>query len=366
MQSGNRHALVARVAGTPLAHSGFNSVWLSKRPMSRMPTDRLVVVGSSAGGVTALMRLVSGLPADFAAPMLITQHVGAHKSVLPQLLSSRAKLDVAHARIGEPLEPGKIRIAPPDHHMLVADGSLVLTRGPKENCARPAIDPLFRSAALAHGPGVIGVILTGKLDDGTVGLQEVKRHGGIAIAQDPEDAAEPSMPASAIAHVEVDHVVPLELIPMLLVSLASVSPNEPPRPATPDTAAIEMNIAMHHGNAIAELGKIARPSTFVCPECQGALWQILDSRPQRFRCHTGHSFTARTLQAAMTSASDQAGWSALRALQERAVLLHQLGQLEREAGNAGEAGRLDSIAKHLERQVAVLEQVLQDGPDPVE
>jgi len=331
-----------------------------------MAADRLVVVGSSAGGVSALMRLVSGLPADFGAPVLIAQHVGAHRSVLPQLLGSRAKLDVAHAGVGEPIEPGTIRIAPPDHHMLVANGALVLTRGPKENCARPAIDPLFRSAALSHGPGVIGVILTGKLDDGTVGLQEIKRRGGIAIAQDPEDADEPSMPSSAIAHVDVDHVVPLELIPMLLVSLASTPPNEPPRSPTSDTAAIEMNVTLHRGNPVAELEKIARPSTFVCPDCQGALWQILDSRPQRFRCHTGHSFTARTLQAAMTSASDYAGWSALRALQERALLLHQLGGLEREAGNAAEASRLESTAKHIERQIGVLNQVLQDGPDPVE
>jgi two-component system chemotaxis response regulator CheB len=331
-----------------------------------MAIDRLVVVGASAGGVTALMRLVSGLPADFPSPMLITQHVGAHKSVLPQLLGGRTEHDVAHAHPGEPIEPGKIRIAPPDHHMLVADGALMLTRGPKENCARPAIDPLFRSAALAHGPGVIGVILTGRLDDGTVGLQEVKRRGGIAIAQDPEDADEPSMPTSAIEHVDVDHVVPLELIPLLLVSLASSPPDQPPRSPMPDTAAVEMNVASRRGDPVHELGRIAQPSTFVCPECQGALWQILDSRPQRFRCHTGHAFTARTLQAAMASASDQTSWSALRALQERSLLLHQLAGLEREAGHVGEANRLDSNAKHIERQISLLGQVLQDGPEPVE
>jgi two-component system chemotaxis response regulator CheB len=331
-----------------------------------MSIDRLVVVGASAGGVTALMRLVAGLPVDFPSPVLITLHVGAHKSVLPQLLGGRTQLEVAHAHTGEALEAGKIRVAPPDHHMLVADGALMLTRGPKENCARPAIDPLFRSAALAHGPGVIGVVLTGKLDDGTNGLQEIKRRGGIAIAQDPEDADEPSMPASAIEHVDVDHVVPLELIPLLLTSLASSPSDQPPRSPTHDTATAEMNVVLRRGDPMQELGKIARPSTFVCPECQGALWQILDSRPQRFRCHTGHAFTARTLQAAMASASEAVSWSALRALQERSALLHQLSGLEREAGHAGEADRLDSNAKHIERQISLLDKALQEGPEPVE
>ena len=331
-----------------------------------MTVTRLVVVGASAGGVSALTRLTSELPRGFGFPLLIAQHIGAHRSILPQLLSNASGHDVAHAHPGERIEPGKIRLAPSDQHMLVSDGAIVLSRGAKENCARPAIDPLFRSAALAHGPKVIGVVLTGRLDDGTVGLQEIKRRGGIAIAQDPEDADEPSMPTSAIEHVDVDHVVPLALIPALLASLVSQAPEHAPRLPTPNTAAVEMDVALRRGNPLHELGKIGRPSTFVCPECQGALWQILDSRPQRYRCHTGHAFTARTLQAAMTITSDEAGWSALRALQERSFLLHQLADLEREAGHVGEANRLESSAQHIERQVAVLGQLLEDGPELVE
>ena len=235
---------------------------------------------------------------------------------------------------------------------------MTLNRGPTENLARPAIDPLFRSAAPSKGSAVIGVVLTGRLDDGTVGLQEIKRHGGIAVAQDPEDAEEPSMPRSAIDHVEVDHVVPLALIPMLLVSLAESE--IAPAPATPavDTAAAETQLSLHRGSPMETLKRIARPSTFVCPECHGALWQILDSRPQRYRCHTGHAFTARALQSAMTSVADQAGWSALRAMQERGMLLHQLADLERSAGHDAEAMRLEAAATHLERQVGLLHRVL--------
>ena len=242
-----------------------------------MAVDRLFVVGASTGGVAALMRLVSSLPDEFVAPMLIVQHIGAHPSILPQLLANASGRDVAHASAGERIEPRKTRVAPPDCHMMVVDGTIRLTRGPKENCARPAIDPLFRSAALTHGTRVVGVVLTGQLDDGTVGLQEIKRHGGVAVVQDPRDALEPSMPASAIEYTDVDHV-----------------------------------------------------------------------------------------QAALTSTSNQAGWSALRALQERSMLLHQMAGLERGAGRASEARRLDSNAKHLERQIDVLSRLLEDGPEPVE
>jgi hypothetical protein len=162
-----------------------------------LSSDRLVVIGASAGGVGALRQLASALPADLPASVLIVLHVGAHESILPQLIAADCALPVSHAVDGEALRAGTIRIAPPDRHLMVADGRLRLTRGPKENFARPAIDPLFRSAALDFGPKVIGVILTGMLDDGTAGLQAVKAGGGIAIVQDPADAHEPSMPASA-------------------------------------------------------------------------------------------------------------------------------------------------------------------------
>jgi len=187
-------------------------------------TEHLVVIGASAGGVAALRRLAAALPPAFPAAVLIVLHLGTHESLLPELMGLDCPLSVAHARDGEALARGTIRIAPPDHHLTVADDRLRLTRGPKEHFARPAIDPLFRSAARAADSRVIGVLLTGMLDDGTVGLQAIKAAGGVAIVQDPDDAEESDMPASALRNVAVDHCVALAQIPPLLARLVAEPP----------------------------------------------------------------------------------------------------------------------------------------------
>ena len=169
----------------------------------------LIVVGASAGGVSALLALCAQLPADLPAAVLIVLHIGTHTSVLPALLTSRGNDRAVHAEHGQRIEPGTLYLAPPDHHMLVEDGRIRLTRGPKEHHTRPAIDPLFRTAALDYGPRTIGVVLTGRLDDGTAGLQAIKDRGGLAVVQDPADAEHPSMPRSALQSVRVDGCVPL-------------------------------------------------------------------------------------------------------------------------------------------------------------
>lgn len=179
----------------------------------------IVVVGASQGGVATLQRLVAGLPPDFAAAVFVVLHTGAHKSELPHLLNHAGPLPAAHPRTGDPIQSGHIYVAPPDYHLIVERGHVQLMKGPKENWARPAIDPLFRSAARAYGRNVIGVILTGALNDGTAGLFEVKERGGTTVVQDPDDAENPSMPRSALAHVRVDHCVPLSRLPQLLVRL---------------------------------------------------------------------------------------------------------------------------------------------------
>lgn len=180
----------------------------------------LVVIGASAGGVTALLDIAAALPRDFPAPVCIVQHVGARPSVLPELLRHRGPNHAMHARDGDRLLPGVLHVAPPDHHMLVDGPVLRLTRGAKEHYARPAIDPLFCSAAASWGPAVIGVVLTGQLEDGTAGLKAIKHFGGIAVVQDPRTAMEPAMPASALRHLAVDHCVRLQDIPALLLRLA--------------------------------------------------------------------------------------------------------------------------------------------------
>ena len=328
---------------------------------------RLVVIGASLGGVPALMQIAAALPEKFAAPVLIVLHVGEQPSILPTLLASDSRLEVAHASDDEPLRAGRVYVAPPDHHMLVADGRIVLTRGPKEHHTRPAIDPLFRSAALAHGADVIGVVLTGRLDDGTAGLQAIKQAGGVAVVQDPDDAFERSMPASALQYVDVDHCVPLPLIPVLLSSLVAA-----PARATPAHAAHherlehEQQITLQKGTAVEHLEAIGKPSTFACPDCHGTLWQILDSRPQRYRCHTGHGFTERTLQETMTLASDEAVSNARRALQEREILLRQMAQEHRALGEDDRAARLEQAAQQIERQGELLLDLLEQSPEPIE
>ena len=184
-------------------------------------SQRLVVIGASAGGVAALRQLSAALPADFSAPVLIVLHIGMHDSLLPGLVAADCALDVSRAFDGETLKPGTLRIAPPDRHLTVENGVVRLTRSPKENFARPAIDPLFRSVALDFASRAIGVILTGMLDDGTAGLQAIKGAGGIAVVQDPAEALEPSMPTTALRHVGVDYCVPLVEMPALLGRLVA-------------------------------------------------------------------------------------------------------------------------------------------------
>ena len=274
---------------------------------------RLVLIGASAGGVAALTRLTAELPADFAAPLLVVLHVGAHRSILPELLAKRCPLDVAHARDGETMRPGMLRVAPPDLHMTVTDGSLRLRHGPKENHARPAIDPLFRSAALQRGRDAVGVVLTGSLDDGTAGLQAIKAMGGTTVVQDPADAEEPSMPASALRHAQVDHCLPLAQMPGLLAELAA-APGAAASASADAEPTLGHELALLHGTGepVRHLQAIGHPSMFTCPECHGGLWEVDGTSPRRYRCHTGHGFTERTLLHAMSARSDDALWGALR------------------------------------------------------
>ncbi len=327
--------------------------------------QRLVVIGASAGGVAALRKLSAELPADFGAPVLIVLHIGAHESLLPELIAADCALDVSRAVDGEALKAGTIRIAPPDLHLTVDDGVARLMRSPKENFARPAIDALFRSAALDFDSHVIGVILTGMLDDGTAGLQAIKCAGGIAVVQDPRDAIEPSMPASALRHVSVDHCVPLVEMPALLARLVA----SPAGTGSMDMATSrnrmshEQALSDGTGNFFEHLRAIGDPSPLTCPECHGGLWELRDSSPRRYRCHTGHGFTARTLNLAVEEETGNALWSALRALHERASVLSQLAAASHSEGRVDEAAEFDRTAAAVLDQAQRLRELLGE-PDP--
>lgn len=320
-------------------------------------SGRVVVVGASTGGVSALRSLASQLPPDLPAAVVVVLHIGAHPSLLPALLSAAGPMPAAHAEDGEHLRPGRIYVAPPDQHLLVQEGRLHLTRGPKEHHSRPAVDPLFRSAALAHGPGVVGVVLTGHLDDGTAGLQAIKACGGIAIVQDPGEAQEPSMPLSAMHHVDVDYCLPVDAIARTLVKLAREA--VPPAPAEPAaTAALSrehgLSLTTPSGDVMEHLKAFAEPSTLVCPDCGGSLWEVKDARPTRFRCHTGHAFTMRTLAHTMNEATDRALQTAMRALQEQAILLRKGAATSRKAGAIDEARAIEAGADKAQSQADAL------------
>jgi two-component system chemotaxis response regulator CheB len=285
-------------------------------------------------------------------------HVGAHRSLLPDLLNRQGPLRASHAVDGERLERGRIYIAPPDHHMRL-DGELVrVARGPKEHHARPAIDPLFRSAALAWNEQVIGVVLTGLLDDGTSGMQSIKARGGTAIVQDPSEAEAPSMPQSVLRHVAVDHCLGLaELVPVLCTLVATSAATG--RIAMPSPAAHEEAVALGIGDPMAHLAAIGSPSTFTCPDCHGTLWQIADTSPRRFRCHTGHAFTLETLRATQGLATDEALWSSIRALQEKRELTRLAEEAAVANADAERATELHTQAERLERAANELRELVE-------
>jgi two-component system chemotaxis response regulator CheB len=322
----------------------------------------VVVIGASAGGVHALLQLAQELPALFPAPICVVQHIGAHPSLLPELLRYRGSNHAMHVEDGQRLNTGTIHVAPPDRHILLEDGVLRLTHGPKENHARPAIDPLFRSAALSLGPRVIGVILTGQMDDGTVGLKAIKECGGIAIVQDPETATEPEMPRSALEHVAVDHCVPLSEIAALLTRLVGAAPSVH-APAPPEEVVRE--VAINRGEANLEnLARIATTSPLTCPDCGGGLWEMNDRSPLRYRCHTGHAYSSISLARSQQEASEHALWSGVRALREREVLLRRLASIAEATGDMAQAQAGLAQADRLREQVHQL-QALADETVPL-
>jgi two-component system, chemotaxis family, protein-glutamate methylesterase/glutaminase len=302
---------------------------------------RVIVIGASAGGVSALKALVSELPPDLGAPILIVVHVApSGPSLLPEILSRAGPLPCVSPNTGEHLQAGHIYIAPPDFHMLIdAQRRIRLSRGPKENRTRPAIDPLFRSAALAFGAEVIGVVLTGHLDDGTAGLFVIKESGGIAVVQDSADAEAPSMPANAAQRVPVDYRVTLRQLAPLLVRLTK-EPISREQRIMPEQLNVEAKIMENPEEFSRGVTQIGDPTVLTCPECHGTLLQLRDQRLVRFRCHTGHGFSALSLLEGLDVETEEAIWNAVRVLQESAMLREHLAQHARDAGREDEAGAL--------------------------
>jgi two-component system chemotaxis response regulator CheB len=315
-------------------------------------SERIVVVGASLSGIDALRRLIGSLPADFPAPILICQHVAPHSpGLLPQILAGAGKLKAVHPRSPQVLEPGTIYVAPPDRHMLVEKGFIRLSHGPHENFARPAVDPLFRSVAIAYGPAAVGVVLTGQLDDGTAGLLAIKDRGGTTIVQEPSEAAAPSMPTSALRHVPVDHRCGLAEMADLLTGLARDDPSGVE--AEPSTVAlIETENRIAQGVFRVEdwwrFEQMSTPSGYNCPTCRSAVYEVKDKRLLRFRCRSGHAFSALSLLSGQADARECLLSSLFGALVEETSLTKRLLSMPEYAGEPHIGGGLAARATELE------------------
>ena len=307
--------------------------------------NKIIAIGASTGGLRALKQMLPDLPADLPAAVFVVMHIGAGESVLPRVLGSHCKLPVQHATDGAPIENGKVFVAPPDHHLVLEADRMRLSRSARENHARPAIDPLLRSAAVAYRERVIGVILTGNLDDGTVGLQAIKAYGGMAIVQDPDEAEASSMPLSASRFVDTDYCLPLADIAPTLARLAVQANAE--EQCTNHHRVIDMEnlVALTDHIDEKQLDAIASRSTQTCPECGGTVWTIDGSNPLRFRCHTGHAYTAQSMLEHRNDAAEQAVWAAVRALHERYTLLRRLADGAKEHGYDKQAEEYEASAE---------------------
>jgi two-component system chemotaxis response regulator CheB len=312
----------------------------------------IVVIGASAGGVEALLKLVAALPTNLRAAIFIVLHVGSHKSELPWLLDRLDGLPAKHAVDGDLINVGQIYVAPPDHHMVIEKGSIALTKGPRENWARPAIDPLFRSAADVYESNVIGVILTGALNDGTAGLYQVAQAGGMTVVQSPADAINPSMPESALAHVAVDHCLPLvEIAPLLIElvdersksqTLGARAENEQPQEEKEMAAEFTQNL----------------PVAVTCPDCGGALRRRELGSLTQFACHIGHIYTAEVMMAAQFLTLERFIESAMRSLAERAELCRQMSEKSRSDKLALDGANWEAAMREAKDQTQPLREML--------
>ncbi len=326
--------------------------------MARHTRD-LIAVGASAGGVEALRDLAAGLPADIAASVLVVLHLPAGgASALPAILDRAGPLPARAAADGMVAERGAIYVAPPDHHLLVVDGRMALSHGPTENGRRPAINALFRSAAIVCGPRVSGVLLSGVLDDGVAGLMSIASRGGKVLVQDPDDALHPGMPQHAIQSLDVDHVLPAAAMGAMLEKLSreDVEPNGAPAPSRLMRLENDIAITDLSAQSARDPEGMGHISGFTCPDCDGVLVEIAPG--SGYRCRVGHAWTAEALLDAQGSSWERALWAAVRTLDEKAALSHRMAADARRRGSPGLADRYDLVAEEALDAAALLREPL--------
>jgi two-component system chemotaxis response regulator CheB len=325
-----------------------------------MGVGDIVVVGGSAGSIEALAELVRGLPSSFSGSVFVVVHFpGSVSSTLPRILSRAGSLPAEHAVDGQPIKPGRIYVAPPDWHLHLNDGHIRLTRGPKENGHRPAVDPLFRTAAHQFGPRVVGVVLSGNLNDGTAGLLTIKQRGGRTLVQNPDTALYQGMPRSAIDNGAADYVLTVPEISELIARLA-VEPMHPMEEVPMSEDRLEEPHTDEFGLADRHV-QPGTPSTMSCPECHGVLWEIQDQELVKFRCRVGHAYSAEALLVHQAEQLEAALWAGLRALEEHTALARRLAARANSRGHAHSAAAFTEQAVDTEHHASVIRNVLHAG-----
>lgn len=323
-----------------------------------MDNRDIITIGASAGGVETLMQLVGALPADLPAALFIVLHVSPEApSALAEILASRGPLPVETATDHQEFQRGAIYVAPPDRHLMIDRSYMYITRGPHENHTRPAVDPLFRSAAVVHGPHVVGVVLSGTLDDGTSGLTAVKRCGGVGVVQDPKDALYPDMPQNALdGNEDVDYCIGLGKLAALLTQLSHEPPGPPVTP--PDILLTEVEISRTGQGGTPRLNEIGDLVPLTCAECGGPLWEIKGEKIVRFRCREGHSYTSKALALGLSEGVERSLWVAVQTMDERIRMLDHLASYEREKGRERAAASFVERAKEASEHATRLRQFL--------
>jgi two-component system chemotaxis response regulator CheB len=302
---------------------------------------------------------VRSLPPDLPAAVFVVIHLSeGFPNALSRILKGAGPLAAAHPKDGEQIESGRIYVAPPGFHMLLEPGLVRVVRGPKENRHRPAVDPLFRTAARAYGSRVVGVILTGALNDGTAGLLAVKRRGGVAVVQDPDEAPFSGMPQSALEYVDVDHCLPLEEIASLLARLSREPAKEEGDYPVSEEMEYESKIAGLDPSTVESGAPPGELSSFSCPECAGPLYELRDGQFLRFRCRVGHAYTADSGMDAKADVLENALYMALNTLEENAEIAERLAARLRGLQLLHAAERFEKRAKEARKRAVVIRRVL--------
>jgi two-component system, chemotaxis family, protein-glutamate methylesterase/glutaminase len=328
-----------------------------------MSNRDIIVIGGSAGATAPLKQILSRLPPDLPAAVLIVLHIPAQGiGILSTVASSAGPLPVRQAENGMKIEPGQVYLAAPDHHLLLSEDRVFLGRGPRENMVRPAIDALFRSAAINYGPRVIGVLLSGLLSDGSAGLNAIKRCGGISVVQDPSDAIADEMPRSALEATIIDLCVPGAGMGDVLSDLV----REAPGAALPIPPEIRLEVEIAAGERIGSdnLLSVADPVALTCPACGGVLSEVRESRPMRFRCQVGHAFTGDVLAKEQEGRVDEALRVALRIIEERAELVQRMAADGRRSGRPAVAEMYQARAAEYREYADMIRRVVLKSLDP--